>query len=219
MITEKKTTIVRKYTRHVSVSKKNPGGVTVVDRHIRHLNVKTTEELLKEIKHSTKNKKILYPHSGLSEFKNADKYDQIIAEAVDYFNALFQIEPPFDPDMIKALIASESGFRLEPKENNVALGIAQITKQTLKILQDPKGELKGNVYKGIRQKDLLVPEVAIPLMVRWLVRKRDIAKVKLKREPSVEEIILEYKGLLKSKTNYQERALENFKDKYAKLKK
>ena len=149
MIKEKKATIVRKHTRHVSVSKKNPSGVTVVDRHIRHLNVKTKEELLKEIKDSSENKKIIYPHSGPSEFKNADKYDQIIAEAVDFFNTLFQIEPPFDPDMIKALIASESGFRLEPKENNVALGIAQITKQTLKVLQDPKGELKENLYKGI----------------------------------------------------------------------
>ena len=215
----KKTTIVREHNRHVPVSEKNPTGVTVVERHDRSLKAKNKDELLKEIKVFSKNKKIPYPHSGPPEFFNADKFDQIIAEAVAYFNELLKIVPAFDPDMVKALIASESGFRLAPKENKIALGVAQITKETLKALQDPKGELKENLYKGIRQKDLLIPDVAIPLMVRWLVRKKETAKVKLKREPTVEEIILEYKGLLRSRTLYQKNALEKFKKYYADLKK
>lgn len=86
--------------------------------------------------------------------------------------------------MIKALIASESGFNPNPPKNKIAIGITQITKETLKALQNPKGELKEHLFKGILQKDLLVPEIAIPLMVRWLARKKETAKVKLQREPT-----------------------------------
>ena len=49
---------------------------------------------------------------------------------------------PPDHDLIKALIASESSFEPDPKTNRkITLEIAQITKQTLKIVQDPNGEL------------------------------------------------------------------------------
>ncbi|MCB0349721.1 MAG: hypothetical protein KDD38_00975 [Bdellovibrionales bacterium] len=39
----------------------------------------------------------------------------------------------------------------------IALGIAQITKKTLKILKDTNGESKDFIFKGIRQKDLKDP--------------------------------------------------------------
>ena len=64
---------------------------------------------------------------------------------------------------MKALIASESGFRLDPRENKVAFGIAQITKDTLRIIQDPKGETKEFIFNKIRQKDLKNPNIAIPM--------------------------------------------------------
>lgn len=88
----------------------------------------------------------------------------------DYFNKKFNSNPPLDPDVVKALIASESGFRLDPKENKIAFGIAQITKPTFKILQAPDGETKDFIFKKIRQKDLKDPNIAIPLAVRWLHR-------------------------------------------------
>ncbi len=44
-------------------------------------------------------------------------------------------------------------------------------------------------------------------------------QLKQKREPTIDETILEYKGLLKSKTEYKENAIKNFKKQYENLKK
>jgi hypothetical protein len=117
------------------------------------------------------------------------------------------------------LIVSESGFRLDPRENKVAFGIAKITRSTLKILQDPTGEAKDFIFDNVRQKDLKDPNIAIPMATRWLFRKRETAKSKLKRDPDAEELILEYKGLLQSKSLFKNKALEKFRKEYAKLKK
>lgn len=137
----------------------------------------------------------------------------------DYFNKKFKVELPLDPDVVKALIATESGFRADPPENKTALGIIQITKDTLKIIQDPNGEAKDFIFHNIRQKDLKNSNIAIPMGVRWLFRKRETATNQLKRVPDHEELILEYKGLLKSRTDYKNNALERFRENYAKLKK
>src|SRR5690606_19727027 len=94
----------------------------------------------------------------------------------DYFNKKFKADPPVDPNVVKALIASESSFNPHPRSNRkIALGIAQITKTTLKILQDPDGEAKEFIFKDIRQKDLKDPYISIPMAVRWLHRKRETA--------------------------------------------
>jgi hypothetical protein len=89
----------------------------------------------------------------------------------------------------------------------------------LKALQDPKGEVKEFIFTKFTLKDLKDPRIAIPLAIRWLFRKKRLAQGKLGREPSAEEIILEYKGLLKSKSDYQKNALKKFKELYALLKK
>jgi hypothetical protein len=52
----------------------------------------------------------------------------------------------------------------------------------------------------------------------WLHRKKRLAEGKLGRSATAEEIILEYKGLLKSKSDEKKRALQNFKDNYDQLK-
>lgn len=46
---------------------------------------------------------------------------------------------------------------------------------------------------------------------------RNIAEGKLKRAPTAEEVILEYKGLSKSKSSYKESALQNFRKHYEAL--
>ena len=94
-----------------------------------------------------------------------------------------------------------------------------ITTSTLKILQDPNGEAKDFLFKDIRQKDLYDPEIAIPLATRWLFRKKATATNRLGRSPTTEELILEYKGLLPSKTKFHDNALQKFKFIYEKLKK
>ncbi len=220
MKTKKKITTVRSHPLHVPVSEKNPTGITIRDRHFRRL--KGTYLDPTEIESTFKNydrKGIVFPTKGkLKEYKKADTYDEFIAVWTDYFNKKFNATPPLDPDVVKALICSESGFRVDPPENRDAFGITQITPSTLKIVQDPVGEAKDFIFNKIRRKDLKDPSIAIPMGIRWLFRKRAMATHQLKRAPTAEEIILEYKGLLKSKTGYKNNALKKFKESYELLK-
>lgn len=42
-------------------------------------------------------------HVSISEkYKNADKFDEIIAVWTDLFNKKFNADPPLDPDVVKA---------------------------------------------------------------------------------------------------------------------
>ncbi len=179
----KKITSVREHSMRVPISEKNPTGITVRDRHLRRL--KGTYLDSTEIKAIFKNyvhKDLAYPTKGklTKKYKNADNYDDIIAVWTDYFNKKFNANPPLDPDVLKALISSESDFHPDPTGNRkIAIGIAQITKQTLKILQDPDGEAKEFIFKNIRQKDLKDPNISIPMAVRWLQRKKETATSKL----------------------------------------
>ena len=214
----KKTTIVRDHPRRVPVSRKNPAGITIVDQHSRRVRGPSLDgAAIRAITKTHLRTGLTYPTPGrLQQYKNADKYDDLIAVWTEYFNKALQAEPSLEPDLIKALIASESGFDAAPK-TRVALGISQITKETLSALQDPDGETKEFTFKKIRQKDLKDPSIAIPLAIRWLIRKQRTAANRLGRKPSPEEVILEYKGLLKSTTIYKERALANFRKHYAAL--
>ncbi len=218
----KKVTIVRTHPRKVPVSTKNPSGITIVDRHPRRIHgpALSTDDV-RSITATHDRKGLVYPTNDDLTFKDGNKYDELIAIWVDYFNKKFGATPPnapLDPDVIKALIASESEFKKDPK-NNQAFGITQITPSTLKALLNPEGEAKEFIFKGVRQKDLKDPEIAVPMGIRWIFRKKRLAEGKLGRSPTPEEIILEYKGLLKSSTGYQQRALNNFRRNYARLKK
>lgn len=191
--TDKKVTIVRTHPRKVPVSTKNPKGITIVDRHPRrnHGPALGVDDIRK-ITTSRNRKGIVYPASDDLDFQDGNNYDE--------------------------LIASESGFKKAPK-NPKAIGITQITPTTLKALLDPEGETKDFIFKDIRKKDLKDPEIAIPMGVRWIFRKKRLAEGKLGRPPSTDEIILEYKGLLKSKSRYQKTALNDFRKYYERLKK
>lgn len=217
---KKKVTTVKEHRRKVSVSKKNPSGITIVDKHPRRLSGTFLDK--KEIDIIVKSydsKKIIYPKSDkLQMYPDSDKYDELIAIWTDYFNKKFPSDSLLDPDVVKALIGSESDFKLDPV-NPLAFGIAQITKETFKALQDSKGEVKEFIFTKFTLKDLKDPNVVIPMAVRWLFRKKRLAQGKLDREPNAEEIILEYKGLLKSKSDYQKKALKKFRELYALLKK
>ncbi|MCM2278987.1 MAG: hypothetical protein NDJ89_13000 [Oligoflexia bacterium] len=218
----KKVTIVRTHPRRVPVSPKNPSGVTIVDRHPRRRHGPALNAGdIRSITATRDRKGLIYPANDQLGFRNGNKYDELIAIWVDYFNEKFPVAPPnapLDPDVIKALIASESGFETSPK-NPQAIGIAQITPETLRILLNPEGETKDFTFKGIRQKDLEDPEIAIPMGIRWILRKKRLAEGKLGRGATPEEIVLEYKGLLKSKSAYQQQALNNFREHYAILRK
>ncbi len=189
---KKKITTVREHPLQVPVSEKNPKGITIRDRHLRRLpGTYLKRDEINEIYKIHSRKDIAYPTSGkIPEHKTADEYDELIAVWADYFNNKLKTDPPLDPDVFKALLASESGFRLHTPKNKIAFGIAQITKQTWEILQNPKGEAKEFIFNDIRQKDLRDPSIAIPMGVRWLMYKSKRAAAKLGRQPSHEEIIL-----------------------------
>ena len=214
---KKKVTIVRQHSMHVPVSKKNPTGITIREKHIR--NLKGTYLDSSEIENIFKNydkKLITYPTKKALNQPNSDEFDDTIAVWCDYFNKKFNTNPPLEPNLIKALIASESDFVMNPK-NPKATGITQITNETLNVLQDPDGEVNDFIFKNIRKKDLKNPDIAIPMAIRWLSRKKRLAEGKLGRTASAEEIILEYKGLLKSNSKFKENAIEKFREEYGKL--
>ena len=214
----KEVTTVREHPMHVPVSQKNPDGITTRDRHLRRL--KGTYLDATEIEVIFKNyarKNITYPAKKKLNQPNSDKYDEIIAVWCDYFNKRFNSQPPLDLNVVKALIASESDFREDPPRNPKATGIAQITPDTHRIVQDPAGEVKDFIFKDIRKKDLKDPSIAIPIAVRWLSRKKRLAEGKLGRAANAEEIILEYKGLLKSKSEFKSKALVKFRKEYGLL--
>lgn len=76
-------------------------------------------------------------------FKNkGDQYDEFIAGWTKYWNDVLQPEIPLDPNIVKALIATESSFEkdvLASKRNkNSARGLMQITNDTRKILGDER---------------------------------------------------------------------------------
>jgi hypothetical protein len=217
---KKKITTVKEHPRKVPVSKKNPERVTIVDKHPRRLKgTYLDDKEVDETFTSYDKKNIVYPTSKkLPNYPDADKYDDLIAVWTDYFNKKFPSDLLLEPDVVKALIGSESDFRLDPF-NPLAIGIAQITRETFRALQDPKGEVKEFIFTKFIQKDLKNPSYAIPMAIRWLFRKKRLARGKLGREPNAEEIILEYKGLLKSTTTYKDRALKKFRETYEKLKK
>lgn len=216
----KKETIVHEHSLHVPVSKKNPSGITMRDQHVRHLKgTYLDRDEIASIFENYDRKNIEYPAKGKLKLDNSDSYDDIIAVWTDYFNKKFNAMPPLDPDVVKALIASESKFIEDPKGNPKATGIAQITSSTYTILQEPNGEAKDFVFKDIRKKDLKDPSIAIPMGIRWLFRKRRLAEGKLGRPPAHEELILEYKGLLKSTSDYKKSALKDYIQTYEILKK
>ena len=218
-VSGKRITTVHQHPRRVRPSAKNPNGITIVDQHTRRVPGTYIErDNIEKIYQEYSRKGIQYPNSDKLPQENADEFDEQIAVWTDYFNKVLKIEPPMDPDMIKALIASESDFKVAAR-TKVAIGIMQITKDTLKILQDSNGEIKDLIFGKIRQKDLENPDVAIPMGIRWLAWKRERAQSKLGRPPSDEEIILEYKGLLKSKTKWAKNALDKYRKSYEILKK
>lgn len=169
--------VVLKLPWRVPISKKNPSGQTIVDRHLRHIDGQYLDLNLIDMTFKNYDKKnILYPVKGKLNLKS-----------------------PFDPDMIKALIATETTFN--PNAVNAkATGLNQITTDTLKILQDLGGESKDIVLKDIRRKDLKDPSASVALGAWWLAYKKKLRRKVLKRTATYDEVIQIYKGILNEKS-------------------
>lgn len=210
--------IVREHPRRVPVSKKNPTGQTIVDQHLRYIDGQYLDLNLIDMTFKNYDKSdILYPTKKRLNLPNEDKYDDYIATWVDYFNKKLKLKSQLDPDMIKALIASESSFN-SSAVNAKATGLTQITTDTLKILQDLSGESKDFVFKDIRRKDLKNPYVSIALGVRWLAYKKSYAEKILRRTATSDEVIQVYKGILNDKSKNADAIMKKYRNFYASLK-
>ena len=164
--------------------------------------------------------------NSLPKFDKPDQYDVFIIIWVEYWNDILKPIERLDPLLIKALIATESGFRAEPpapnagKKQGRARGLLQVTDDTLRILNQHDGELK-NYLLQITNKQLLDPSSNICAGIRWLFRKKQLASLKLKREANWEESIAEYKGYLNdmlSGKNPTPKGVSDLGEYYSKLK-
>ncbi len=130
-------------------------------------------------------------------FSNGDKYDDLIAGWVQYWNEVLKPAVPLEPNLIKALIASEARFNpnllFNKKDSNSARGLTQITNSTRKILGNAKGELKDH-FITVNKTDLNDPSVNICAGVRWLFQKKKLASIHLVRPATWLEAVQEYKG-------------------------
>lgn len=191
---------VSEHPRRVKVSKKNPTGVTSVEGHCR-TNRSHKDEIYEAEMHQIAGQNFSSlngpPKPNDLEFDDGNKYDVLIRGWTQYWNDVFKPTDPLDPDLVKALIASESSFNANSKngKGNVARGLMQVRDSTLKILSDECGELRDHLL-NVNQKDANDPSLNIAAGVRWLFRKRETATARLRRQATWEEAVEEYKGLL-----------------------
>ena len=179
-----------------------------------------------EIDQIAKSKKFLNIPSkvnkGLAEFENCDLYDDLISGWTAYWNEIFNINPPLLPNFVKALIATESHFDPKafnpknPKRIGPARGLTQITLQTQKELSGEIKDLKDH-FVILTEEEIYDPNKNICAAIRWLFRKQETAKSRLKREPTWEEVLMEYKGKLKSKTKETVEVRKKLKEYLGKL--
>jgi len=203
---------VRTHDEHVKLSKTHPNGETVV-RHAHCANNPSHKDMLSfdEI-HAITEKYFSNltgtPTAGIlikygqtdAHFLKADDYDYLIRGWVYYWNTIFKPINPLDPNLIKALMATESSFN--EKSNNIVLnknkkiharGLLQITEETWHVLGNHHGELHNYLIE-LKESDLFDPSANIYGGIRWLFRKKEIASTRLKREATWEEAIIDYKS-------------------------
>ncbi|HXH75191.1 MAG TPA: transglycosylase SLT domain-containing protein [Bacteriovoracaceae bacterium] len=130
-------------------------------------------------------------------YPNGNKYDLLTAGWTKFWNDVLEPEEPLTPDLVKALMATESSFET-PKDQNSkdgkARGLIQITESTRKILQNLKGELKDH-YIELTVDESRDPVTNIAAGIRWLHYKKKYRERRLKKKATWEEAIIEYKGL------------------------
>lgn len=137
------------------------------------------------------------PSAGiLSMYPNEKNFDAMIAGWTKYWNDILQPTQALDENLVKALIATESGF-VETASNKKrgirrARGLMQVTDETVKLLSSRSKELKDH-YINLTADDMLDPNLSICAGIRWLFRKREILLARNKNV-SWPEVVLEYKS-------------------------
>lgn len=139
---------------------------------------------------------------ALKKFDNADEFDMHIRGWTQYWNSVFNSSEPLDPNLVKALIASESSFRVvlrTPTKNpklGDACGLMQLTNSTIRILRNHRGEIKEH-FIAVSDDEIFDPSANICAGIRWLFRKKVTAAARLKHPATWDDSVAEYKGILK----------------------
>lgn len=128
------------------------------------------------------------------------KFDYLINGWCAYWNDILKPEVKLHPNQLKALIASESTFIINPNRNekHTAIGISQLMPVTIKYLSLKSNELKNN-YVEITKEDAFDPNVNICAATRWLYRKYEIVNSRKKNKLSWLEVLEGYKGIKSQK--------------------
>jgi soluble lytic murein transglycosylase-like protein len=150
-------------------------------------------------------------------FRNrGNKYDELIRGWTQYWNDVLQPNDPLDPDLVKALIASESSFN--PKEwnhrkgDNAAYGLMQVLNKSVQLLKNPK-ELKDH-FVDLDNDDMTDPNLSICAGTRWLFRKKQILESRTEGPVSWRDVVADYKSVKPD----ERKLMPRFDDYYRKLK-
>jgi len=201
---------VRRHDRTVRESGEHPQGETTVRQHCRR-NPSGKDQLyskeILEIAETAKRDAGKLGTIGKLIEPQANDFDDDILVWTKYWNDVIVPTVPLDPNVVKALLGSESAFGKNKKngrvsKGNLARGPFQITDQARKALSNESGELKDH-YVTLSAKDVLIPALAASGAIRWLFQKQKLASNYLKRNANWEETVAEYKSYLRGKKNYK----------------
>lgn len=202
---------------HPRVTKK--GSKTIVDGHCRAnpkgKDVIKAEELIEIAKRHFKHVKVR-PLNNSLKFPKGNSFDDAIGGWCEYWNEVLKPKKRLDPNIVKVLIATESGFEPEPivPKDHEAIGIMQIMPKTIKYL-GPNGKELNDHFVEIDAESAKNPIVNIAAGIRWLFRKYELTEHKLKREPTWKEVLYDYKGITNDKSQKAGEIRESL-DKYLK---
>lgn len=197
---------VRTHLEHISSSKEHPNGLTIT-RHEHCATNPSHKDLLSIDEIHAIAEKNFASLSGppaanalsKTDFPKADDYDVLIRGWVCYWNDIFKPAEPLDPNLVKALMATESSFEEKAINErnkiirNHAHGLLQVLGKTAAILNDHKGELSDYLI-DVKVHDLYDPSINICCGIRWLFQKKKLASSRLGHEANWEETIIDYKG-------------------------
>jgi len=180
---------VRTHPLRVPPSKSNPDGHTVTRhehcaKNPHHKDLLNHFEISEITKKHFKNVKSKYKLGSLKEFPGSSKYDLEIQGWVQYWNDVYKLVDPIDPNLIKALMATEPGFKEKTLNTTKSIrlgkahGLMQIIDQTHKILSDVNGELRDHLI-DLSDDELLDPTANICAAIRWLIEKKVTATARL----------------------------------------
>lgn len=187
---------------HPRRSKSNK--VTIVDGHCRLNRSKKdqiySDELILITNEHFEKVSFLPTKDNLGYKWLGNKYDHYIAGWTKYWNEVLAPDEPLDPNLVKALIATESSFKKDGeayagKRAGKARGLMQVTDWALEILADEKGEIRNHLI-NVDQKEMYEPTLNIAAGTRWLFRKKETASSKLKRKATWMEAAADYKSYL-----------------------